>query len=438
MPSKVMILGLGEDLQQTTGKEYIPMAKSPRIQNIIDASSQPKPFLVLGNGSSGTSLLRGLLNAHSKCDVWFEKFVDNIPDTVDLFNNAIQKCKDEGKLWGNKIPLERLLWNDLWGGWDTLPAYFRLTENYYVLWITRNYHDYKSSMFKRHTARFTVFGNGQGEKELKRQWVYGTRIRDNLKDRYPDRVKLISFENLVSDTENQLIDVCNFLNLEYEKSMMEGTKDTGHAAYNQESINTDILDAYKDNRPRHFFILGNGHSGSSLLRGLLHAHSEVEVAFEDSPKKRVDINTVFEDWANKRDRIRLPIKIWGDKIPLEQFLSAQWTDDMILRIIDEGYYIVWLQRRFSKYNEPTNNTRKTEEYKKRWDWGRDLYWKFKERHPTKIIQVSFESLLARPKSELMRICDFLGIKYEEDMIVKGPAFTGHFRYKKKEIDKTRI
>ena len=188
----------------------------------------------------------------------------------------------------------------------------------------------------------------------------------------------------------------------------------------------------------HFFILGNGHSGSSLLRGLLHAHSKVHVEFENSPKRKTAIEKVFDDWSKIRLGFEKDHIIWGNKIPIEQFRTAHWTNDTIMQIIENGYRVIWLQRRFSKYNEHYNNTRQTEEYRERWKWGRDLYWKMKEAYPSKIIQVSFEDLLFQPRSELTRICTFLDIEYEQGMITDGPSLTGHYRYKNKEIDTSKI
>lgn len=190
---------------------------------------------------------------------------------------------------------------------------------------------------------------------------------------------------------------------------------------------------------KHFFILGNQHSGTSLLRGLLNAHSKITVAFEDCPSCNVIVDKIFEKWMNNHKQLKKPEKIWGNKIPIEQIRAIPWTDDMILNIAERGYCIIWIQRRFGRFNRLNNSISQTKEWRERWEWGCSLYWKFKEKYPTKVIQVSFEDLLFQPEIELTRICSFLNVEYESEMIINGPAQTGHFAYKSnKKIDIGKI
>ena len=183
---------------------------------------------------------------------------------------------------------------------------------------------------------------------------------------------------------------------------------------------------------RHFFILGNGHSGSSLFRGLMNMHSQIDCEFENFTDNNV--TEQITKWKNKRDDCKI---IYGNKVPLEQFLGRGWTDEDIIKIADEGFYILWLQRRFSRYNEVTNNEIQTQEYKKNWDAGRTLYWKLKEKFPTQVLEISFEDLLSQTEIELIRVCYFLGINYEEKML-QGCNYTGFKKYNQGTINKERI
>lgn len=184
---------------------------------------------------------------------------------------------------------------------------------------------------------------------------------------------------------------------------------------------------------RNFFILGNGHSGSSLLQGLLNAHSKMLVEFEnfgDKPSEQ------FTKWENKSNFTNAQGLAYGNKIPIEQFKSRRWTDKDIIKIA-EKYYVLWLQRRFSRYNEAHNNTKQTEEYRANWDWGRSLYWKLKEDYPSRVIEVSFEDILFQPRVELYRICCFLNVKYEGGMLL-GCQHTGYKKYNQPTINQERI
>jgi hypothetical protein len=186
---------------------------------------------------------------------------------------------------------------------------------------------------------------------------------------------------------------------------------------------------------RHFFILGNAHSGTSLLRGLLNAHSKLYVDFEYFENKK--FNEQFAIWFEKQIEIDRMNKIYGNKIPIEQFRTALWTDEQILQIGRKGFKIIWIQRRFSGYNEGYN-TETEKLYWNNWVWGRTLYWMFKEQHPTRILQVSFEDLLLQTEIELKRLCYFLGIEYEDNMLIEGPRNTGYPRYDQSTINQSRI
>lgn len=165
-----------------------------------------------------------------------------------------------------------------------------------------------------------------------------------------------------------------------------------------------------------FFILGNGGGGTSLLRGLLNAHSRLNVDFEYFNKANMTPEFQIKEWLDKK----IVGNRWANKVPIEQFKTSNWTDKQILEI-GKHFLVIWMIRRFSKYYHPDFNTE--EAYKEYWDWSRDLYWKFKEQNPAGVIQVSFEDLVLRPKAELKRICAFLEVDYELGML-DGTLNTG--------------
>jgi len=172
---------------------------------------------------------------------------------------------------------------------------------------------------------------------------------------------------------------------------------------------------------RHFFILGNMGSGTSLLRGLLNAHSFCNVVFEDLQIKNL-IRDEFLRWNNLKNITEKKGCLWGNKIPVDVFDTARWNTNDILKI-GRDYYILWVIRRFCQFKNSWNN----------WQRGQTLYWEFREKWPKKIIQVSFEDLLLRPDQELMRICIFLKIKYEKNMM-SGTQNTGREEYNQTGIN----
>ena len=52
------------------------------------------------------------------------------------------------------------------------------------------------------------------------RWIYSTRLAQRNSAKYPDRYKVVRYEELVSDPEKTLEAVCSFLNEEYDPSML--------------------------------------------------------------------------------------------------------------------------------------------------------------------------------------------------------------------------
>lgn len=168
-----------------------------------------------------------------------------------------------------------------------------------------------------------------------------------------------------------------------------------------------------------FLIIGNGGSGTSLLRGFLNSHSKVECCFEH-----------WGDWQDQASKCKY--EVWGNKQPLERFWSYKWEDSQIVDLIDD-YLIIWIVRRYDKWLKK-QVSRKAEA---NWQRGRGIYWAIRNRKPDRVIEVAFEDLLLRPEAELRRVCDFLHVGYEQRMLRDGVHKTGHksFNYGRIILDK---
>ena len=170
-----------------------------------------------------------------------------------------------------------------------------------------------------------------------------------------------------------------------------------------------------------FLVLGNGGGGTSMLRGLLNAHALLDVLFED---KGGPVHTPADErlhWIALAAEVRARGIGWGNKIPVEQLLTRRWTDDDIVRLIDD-FRIVFLRRRLSRYDHGPGM-----DYPAMWRRTGEIYWRLRARCPDRIIQVAFEVLLLRPESELTRICAFIGVDYDPAM-PGGTAHTGYSKY----------
>jgi len=182
-----------------------------------------------------------------------------------------------------------------------------------------------------------------------------------------------------------------------------------------------------------FLILGNGGGGTSLMRGLLNAHSRIVCAFEVKGSNVAgDVKGTLKAWD-----VLAQINngnLWGNKMPIEQFKTRAWSTDQVVSLSDK-YKIIWIVRRFSMYHKKGFATEDV--YRENWNWAQELYWAMRERHPETVIRVSFEDLLLRPVIELKRLCVFLGIRYEATML-NGTKDTGLGKYDQPTINKGRI
>lgn len=183
---------------------------------------------------------------------------------------------------------------------------------------------------------------------------------------------------------------------------------------------------------KHFMVIGNGGGGTSLLRGLLNAHSKLEVLFEakHSGGAAAEIEHYKKLSADAESRGLL----WANKVPLEQFNSRNWVDDDFIALA-ESFKIIWLIRRFTKYLKPGKANKKY--YEKNWGRAQAIYWQIREAYPERIIQVSFEDLVLRPAIELKRICVFLEVRYEAPML-KGTMDTGYKKFDQPGINIEKV
>lgn len=192
---------------------------------------------------------------------------------------------------------------------------------------------------------------------------------------------------------------------------------------------------------KHFMILGNGGGGTSLLRGLINAHSKCQVLFEhkghrpdDNARKYLGPDMELERWLELSKITENGGYLWGNKVPIEQFKTRGYNTQQVVRLIDY-FKIVFIRRRWSRYYK--KGRAREETYLEFWDWWSEVYRAMREKRPDMVIRLSFEDLLLRTEMELKRICDFLEIDYEPEML-KGTMDTGLASYNQEGIDMSRL
>jgi hypothetical protein len=190
----------------------------------------------------------------------------------------------------------------------------------------------------------------------------------------------------------------------------------------------------------HFFILGNGGGGTSLLCGLLGAHEKIDMHFEDFVGREQPDDELAR-WEKICTDAEEKGLVFGNKIPMEQFFTFGWSDDKILEIGRRNYRVLYIMRRYSKYFEKRISARMKIDnvYQSFANWihSQELYWKFRELKPANVLYISFEELILYTKRELQRICSFFGIEYNDYMIAYGASHTGHPKYNYGMINKDK-
>jgi len=215
-----------------------------------------------------------------------------------------------------------------------------------------------------------------------------------------------------------------------------------------------------------FLIIGSGRSGNTLLRSMLATHSKIAIPPESYvlpkviakyyllnflPWKKLvktvivefekhkefytwdtDLSSIKEDLLSvpKKDRSLAKIvsaiyrqyikkhfpssKLWGDKTPLNT-LYLSWINKLFpnakyIHLIRDGRAVV---NSYVKQGIYDNHG----EACARWNTSIEKARKFKDKYGRdKVFEVRYEDLVVNPKKELEKICKFLDINFEQEML----------------------
>lgn len=200
------------------------------------AASSADPFLILGAGRGGTSLLAASLAGHSQLVVAMELFgaahllgmrLAPCPD-LDIFTARTRAfregCLDAigahpGRIWGNKITTEHLFGLEDHNAAhppyvDVLDRFFReAVPEFRIVFIVRDGRACTASKVRR---------TGQTWEHAAFRWHYSVRVLKAV--RKLDRpVCTVRFEDLVADPMPALESACHCLGVAFEPGMLQQT-----------------------------------------------------------------------------------------------------------------------------------------------------------------------------------------------------------------------
>lgn len=222
-----------------------------------------------------------------------------------------------------------------------------------------------------------------------------------------------------------------------------------------------------------FFIVGSGRSGTTLLRAMFDAHSQLAIpsetqmygyfdlqfrkGFEEGPNRdevlkkflntpRISALEVSEDRVTKMlggkydwDLLFLALLTGfredrgvdrvGEKTPkhimVYDQLATLFPNSKFIHIVRDPRAVVasYTNAKFYQYTDGTNPYRAIQ----KWVRVMDKHFEAEKKlGPSRYTLLRYEDLAANPTGELQRLCAFLGVPFEEGMLdFQNRAVTGH-------------
>jgi len=191
-----------------------------------------------------------------------------------------------------------------------------------------------------------------------------------------------------------------------------------------------------------FLVIGAGRGGTSLLAGLLDYHPALTIAYElyaaaflmgrELPQQGVDIldQRVASFISHCQNKANQQLDtMWGNKITTEQLFGLEdhnvFNPNNKVDVLDaffnkylKGIKVVFILRdgRACIHSKINKTAQSLEQAAERWRYSVACYKFFQTRHQNNFC-VRFEDLLYQPQETLVGICGFLGIAYQDVMLL---------------------
>ncbi len=215
-----------------------------------------------------------------------------------------------------------------------------------------------------------------------------------------------------------------------------------------------------------FFIIGSGRSGNTLLRRILCQHGKIAIppesyvlgsvikkfqyinflpwqeivkivlgefqSHEEFYTWEISLDKVYKKLFNIEDderclakiideiyrhysKVKFPeAELWGDKTPINTlnlgWINKLYKDAKVINMVRDGRDVVSSYLKMGRYKT-------VEEACLRWDKSIEMVDKFGNYKPEEeYIDIKYENLVSSPQKEVKKICEFLSIEYEVEMI----------------------
>jgi hypothetical protein len=190
------------------------------------------------------------------------------------------------------------------------------------------------------------------------------------------------------------------------------------------------------------FVLSPVRSGSTLLRMLLDAHSQIhsphemhlrsinvtvkgaygDKALAEVKLDRDELNHVLWDWYLHRQLATTGKPLLVNKTPSDVFITdriqACWPDARFIFLLRHPLAVARSRAKLRPQDPEANNIKRVLQYADAVEAARQTY-------PGHTIR--YEDLTADPAGELQRLCAFLGVEFEETMLEYGRFSQGRYK-----------
>ena len=204
-----------------------------------------------------------------------------------------------------------------------------------------------------------------------------------------------------------------------------------------------ILELFKRRRSEYFLLIGAGRGGTSLLASMLDYHPKLQVGFERfafdyllgeelGGARKNDLNYRLETFDKScREEAGISKNWWGNKITTEQILALEGCTNIPLNgsisefitkvirtrkvvfIVRDGRHCI-----FSKMKRTNQNY---ETALMRWKYSIKVLNEL-SKQGVNLHLCRYEDLLQSPEVELSKVVEFLGFRFDSNML-RGPSNT---------------
>jgi hypothetical protein len=190
------------------------------------------------------------------------------------------------------------------------------------------------------------------------------------------------------------------------------------------------------------FVLSTVRSGSTLLRMLLDAHSQIhsphemhlrsinvditgkygDKALAEVKLDRDELNNVLWDWYLHRELATTGKKLLVNKTPNDVFIAdrirACWPDARFIYLLRHPVSVARSRARLRPQDSEEQNVGRVLKYA-------DAVEEARQTWPGHTLR--YEDLTADPEGELRRLCAFLGVPFEATMLEYGKFSSGRYK-----------